>query len=240
MPASHRSTPYGADIAPTAALLADRARAVMLTVLLDGRPLSAGELARTAGVSAATASSHLGKLLDGGLVNVVRQGRHRYYRLTGAEVAVVIEALSVISPPVEVRSLRQSRQAEALAHARTCYDHLAGRAGAALFEAMLARGLIETTIETTGDTYDLTDKGEERLDSIGVDVKAAKASRRRFAGHCLDWTERRPHLNGALGAAVTARLIELGWFERGPSRRALVLSEKGRAGLANIFGCILD
>jgi DNA-binding transcriptional ArsR family regulator len=236
MPATRRSTPYGSDIAPTAALLADRARAAMLTVLLDGRPLAAGELARTAGVSAATASSHLAKLLDGGLVSVVRQGRHRYYRLKGAEVAAVIEALSGISPPVEVRSLRQSRQAEALAQARTCYDHLAGRAGAALFEAMLARGLLE---DASPDDYGLTDKGEECLDSICVDVAAAKASRRRFAGHCLDWTERRPHLNGALGAAVTARLIELGWFERGASRRALVLSEKGRAGLATTFGCIL-
>jgi DNA-binding transcriptional ArsR family regulator len=240
MPASHRSTPYGADIAPTAALLADRARAVMLTVLLDGRPLSAGELARTAGVSAATASSHLGKLLDGGLVSVVRQGRHRYYRLKGAEVAAVIEALSGISPPVEVRSLRQSRQAEALAHARTCYDHLAGRAGAALFEAMLSRDLLEITFQTTEAAYTLTDKGEERLESIGVDVATARSSRRRFAGHCLDWTERRPHLNGALGAAVTSRLIELGWFEHGAARRALLLTDKGRTGLTAVFGCILD
>jgi DNA-binding transcriptional ArsR family regulator len=239
------SEPYGSDIAPVAALLADRTRAVMLTVLLDGRPLSAGELARTAGVSAATASSHLGKLLDGDLVTVVKQGRHRYYRLKGAEVATVIEALSLISPRVQVRSLRQSRQAAALGQARSCYDHLAGRAGVALFDAMLGRGLIEATVTADDDparsAYEVTGKGRERLERIGLDVDAVRgASRRRFAGHCLDWTERRPHLNGALGAAVTARLIGLGWFERGTARRSLLLTGKGRAGLSDVFGCVVD
>jgi DNA-binding transcriptional ArsR family regulator len=232
------SEPYGSDIAPVAALLADRARAAMLSALLDGRPLSAGELARTAGVSPATASSHLGRLLAGELVTVVKQGRHRYYRLSGAEVASVIEALSLISPVVPVRSLRQSRQAAALGLARTCYDHLAGRAGVALFDAMLAQGLLEE--EVGGGAYEVTDKGEERLAGIGVDVAGARASRRRFAGHCLDWTERRPHLNGVLGAAVTARLIELGWFERGASRRSLVLTDVGHAGLADVFGCVVE
>jgi DNA-binding transcriptional ArsR family regulator len=232
------SEQYGSDIAPVAALLADRARAAMLTALLDGRPLAAGELAKTAGVSAATASSHLGKLLDGGLVSVVKQGRHRYYRLAGAEIAAVIEALSLISPTVQVRSLRQSRQAAALHLARTCYDHLAGRAGAALFEAMIGRGLLEATGDE--DAYEVTDKGEERLAGIGVDVSVVRAERRRFAGHCLDWTERRPHLNGALGAAVTTSLIERGWFLRGTSRRSLVLTEKGHGGLADVFGCVVD
>jgi DNA-binding transcriptional ArsR family regulator len=234
------SEPYGSDIAPVAALLADRARAAMLTALLDGRPLAAGELAKIAGVSAATASSHLGKLLDGGLVSVVKQGRHRYYRLAGAEIAAVIEALSLISPTVQVRSLRQSRQAAALHLARTCYDHLAGRAGAALFEAMLGRGLLEATGDDDDPAYEVTDKGEERLAAIDVDVTLVRAERRRFAGHCLDWTERRPHLNGALGAAVTTSLIERGWFLRGTSRRSLVLTEKGHGGLADVFGCVVD
>lgn len=236
------SEPYGSDIAPVAALLADRARAAMLTVLLDGRPLSAGELARVAGVSAATASSHLGKLLDGDLVTVVQQGRHRYYRLKGAEVAAVIEALTLISPLLRVRSLRQSRQARALGEARTCYDHLAGRAGVALFDAMIGRGLIESLGEDEDpgrSAYEVTGKGEECLAGLGLDLDRVRAARRRFAGHCLDWTERRPHLNGALGAAVTARLVELGWFERGAARRSLVLTEAGRAGLAGVFGCVL-
>src|SRR3569833_2984705 len=176
--------PYGSDIAPVAALHADRARPAKLTVLLDGRPQSAGEQARAAGVSAATASSHLGKLLDGELVTVVKQGRHRYYRLKGAEVAAVIEALSLISPLVQVRSLRQSSQAKVLEQARTCYDHLAGRAGVALFDAMIGRGLIEPTggEQPEDSAYEVTPKGEERLRSIGVDVAAARRGRRGVAG----------------------------------------------------------
>jgi predicted transcriptional regulator len=170
-------------------------------------------------------------------VSVVKQGRHRYYRLAGSEIAAVIEALSLISPAVEVRGLRQSRQAAALHLARTCYDHLAGRAGAALFDAMLGRGLLEAVGE---DDYEVTDKGEERLAAIDVDVDRVRAGRRRFAGHCLDWTERRPHLNGALGAAVTASLIERGWFLRGTSRRSLVLTDKGHSGLADVFGCVVE
>ncbi|WP_165975508.1 ArsR/SmtB family transcription factor, partial [Actinomadura rubrisoli] len=198
-----------ADFAPVAALMADRARAAMLTALLDGRPLAAGELARTAGVSAQTASAHLARLLDGGLVTVIKQGRWRYYRLKGAEVAQVIEALSRISPPVRVRSLRQSRDARRLHEARTCYDHLAGGAGVALFAALLDGGMIEPD---GGETYAVTEKGEERLEALGLDLAAVRKARRRFAWHCLDWTERRPHLNGALGAAVTERMIEVGWF----------------------------
>ncbi|TDB85601.1 transcriptional regulator [Actinomadura sp. KC216] len=225
-----------ADFAPVAALLADRARAAMLTALLDGRPLAAGELARAAGVGAPTASAHLARLLDGGLVTVVKQGRHRYYRLRGVEVAQLIEALSRISPPVEVRSLRQSRDARRLHEARTCYDHLAGEAGVALFAALVDGGLIEAG---GGDAFEVTEKGAERFGALGLDVVALRKARRRFAWQCLDWTERRPHLNGALGAALTARMIELGWFERGTTRRALTVTEKGLAGLADSFGCVL-
>ena len=178
-----------ADFAPVAALLADRARAAMLTALLDGRPLAAGELARAAGVSAQTASAHLGRLLDGGFVTVVKQGRHRYYRLRGREVAHVIEALSRISPAVEVRSLRHSRDARRLHEARTCYDHLAGAAGVALFAALVDGGLIEPDGEAA---FEVTEKGEERLAALGLDVAALRRARRRFAWQCLDWTERRP------------------------------------------------
>ncbi|NDU76457.1 metalloregulator ArsR/SmtB family transcription factor [Actinomadura sp. DSM 109109] len=226
----------GVDFAPVAALLADRARAAMLSALLDGRPLAAGELARTAGVSAQTASSHLARLLDAGFVTVVRQGRHRYYRLRGDDVAQVIEALSRIGPPVRVNSLRQSRDARRLHEARTCYDHLAGAAGVALFAALVDGGLIEPA---GGDAYEVTEKGEERLGALGLDLEALRRARRRFAWHCLDWTERRPHLNGALGKALTSRMIELGWFERGGTRRALVVTDAGHAGLADSFGCVL-
>jgi DNA-binding transcriptional ArsR family regulator len=227
---------YEADFASVAALMADRGRAAMLTALLDGRPLAAGELARVAGVTAQTASAHLAKLREGGLIAVVKQGRHRYYRLQGHEVAAVIEALSRISPPVEVRSLRQSRQAAALRGARTCYDHLAGRAGIAFFAALLDGGLIEADGEAS---YEVSAKGEERLHELEIDVPALRRARRRFAGQCLDWTERRPHLNGALGAALTDRMIEMGWFVRGRTPRALNLTEYGRTGLQDVFGCVI-
>src|SRR5579863_8432671 len=135
--------PYDTDIAGAAALIADPTRAAILRALISGRPLAAGELARLAGVSAATASFHLAKLTDGGLIDVARQGRHRYYRLAGHQVAAALEAIGLISPPLPVRSLRQSREAAALAEARTCYDRLAGRAGVELLDTMLARGLLK-------------------------------------------------------------------------------------------------
>jgi DNA-binding transcriptional ArsR family regulator len=227
---------YGADIALAAALMADPARAAMLGALLGGTPLSAGELSHLAGVSPATASAHLARLLDGGLVAVTRQGRHRYYRLAGHEVATVLEALAQISPVRPARSLRQSREAVALAQARTCYDHLAGRAGVELLDALLRTGVLNGNGSGAGVAYEVTADGAEKLAGFGVDVTQVRQSRRRFAGACLDWTQRRPHLNGALGAAVTGRLLELGWIERGPSRRAVRVTGPGRDGLAAAFG----
>ena len=197
---------YDADIASAAALIADSTRAAILRALLPDRPLAAGELARLAGVSAATASFHLAKLLEGGLITVIRQGRHRYYRLAGHEVAAALEALGLISPGLPVRSLRQSREAAALAEARTCYDHLAGRAGV------------------------------EVLDGLQL-----RRSRRQFAGTCIDWTQRRRHLNGALAAAITSRMFELGWIERGSPgqrRRSVRVTPVGIEGLASTFGWI--
>jgi DNA-binding transcriptional ArsR family regulator len=247
-----------AGIAPVAALMADRARAAMLTALLDGRPLAATELARMAAVSPSTASAHLARLLDGGLVIVVRQGRHRYYQLAGHAVAAAIEALSQLGPPAQVRSLRQSRQAAALAEARTCYDHLAGRAGVDLLDALLRRGLLAETGQagSTGagsgpgepgggdgpgarqaaTRYLVTQRGTAVLAPFGINIEAVRATRRRFAWACLDWTQRRPHLGGALGAAVTARLFDLGWIERGPRPRSVRVTPAGRAGLAGTFG----
>ena len=140
--ASQHGAPYDSDIAPVAALLADRARAAMLMGLLDGLPRAAGELGQLAGVTPATASAHLARLLDGGMLTVQRQGRHRYYRLASPEVATVIEVLAQVSPAKPARGLRQSREAAALAEARTCYDHLAGRAGVALLAALLESGTL--------------------------------------------------------------------------------------------------
>jgi DNA-binding transcriptional ArsR family regulator len=241
MPAVNGARPpapsgYGADIAPVAALMADPARAAMLGALLGGPALAAGELSQVAGVSPATASAHLARLLDGGLVTVTRQGRHRYYSLAGHEVAMVLEAISQISPVSPVRSLRQSRDAAALAQARTCYDHLAGRAGVALFDALMRAGILTGGGTGQDAAYQVTADGADTLAAFGVDMAEVRRSRRRLAGACLDWTQRSPHLNGALGAAITDRLLELGWIERGPSRRAVRVTEPGQAGLATTFG----
>ncbi|MEU9889449.1 helix-turn-helix transcriptional regulator [Sphaerisporangium sp. NPDC051017] len=221
-----------ADIASVASLIAEPARAAVLTALLDGRALAAGELADLAGVSPSTVSAHLARLLDGGLVTVVSQGRHRYYRLAGPEVAEVLEVLARVSPRPAVRSLRQSRQARLLGEARTCYDHLAGRAGVELLGAMLAAGHL-----TGDDAFEVTEAGEAALAGLGADLAAARRSRRRFAPACLDWTERRPHLAGALGAEITRALLERDWYRRGPTRRVLQLTDLGRKGLAAMFPC---
>src|SRR5215471_18419371 len=167
------------DVVPAASLLAEPTRAAMLTALLDDRPLAAGELARLAGVSPATASAHLARLLHGGLVTVISQGRHRYYRLAGPEVAAVMEALAHLSPVTPVRSLRQSQDAAALAQARTCYDHLAGRAG----DALLARRLlVAPPTDGLPERFEVTTDGLATLSSFGLDIGTLKRTRRRFAG----------------------------------------------------------
>jgi DNA-binding transcriptional ArsR family regulator len=244
--APYDSVPYDTDIAQAAALMADPTRAAMLRALLSDRPLAAGELARLAGVSAATASFHLAKLLDGNMIVAARQGRHRYYRLAGHEVAAALEAIGLISPALPVRTLRQSREAVALAEARTCYDHLAGRAGVGLLDAMLGQGLLtreksKSLVRTDrGDSastrFVVTGAGARTLVSFGINVTEVRRSRRRFAGECIDWTQRRGHLNGALAAAITARLFQAGWIARGARRRSVLITAAGAQGLADTFG----
>jgi DNA-binding transcriptional ArsR family regulator len=235
---------YENDFAPAAALLADPTRAAILRALLPGRPLAAGELARVAGVGAATASHHLAKLLGGGMVAVAQQARHRYYQLAGHEVAAALEAIGLISPMVPARSLRQSREARAHAEARTCYDHLAGRAGVELLDALLREGLLAGGLnsgelnsgEPAASHFELTRSGRKKLCSFGIDIEEIRRSRRQFAGACMDWTQRRHHLNGALAAAITGRMFTLGWIERGTRRRSVVVTERGVRGLAEMCG----
>jgi len=179
-PVPYDTVPYETDIAQAAGLIADPARAAILRALLPDRPLAAGELARLAGVSAPTASFHLAKLLEGRMIVGARQGRHRYYRLAGHEVAAALEALGLISPALPVRTLRQSREAAALAEARTCYDHLAGRAGVELLEGMLRLGLLarekskSSSRTGSGDTaairFEVTGAGARTLGSFGIDL----------------------------------------------------------------------
>lgn len=220
------------DVAKVAALLGDASRVAMLLSLVGGKALPATELARTAGVSPQTASTHLAKLVEGGLLVHEAAGRHKYFRLAGSDVAHALEVLQAIAPAKPVRSLRESNELTAMRLARTCYDHLAGRLGVALTDGLVGLGIVETA----GADYDLTARGAERLCAFGIDIEAVRQSRRQFARKCLDWSERRHHLAGSLGAALAARLFELGWVERLPAGRAVRLTAAGARGLAEEFG----
>ncbi|MEH0845351.1 helix-turn-helix domain-containing protein [Micromonospora sp. CPCC 205711] len=222
------AAPDGRRLADLAALLADNTRASFCLALLDGRAWTAGELARGAGVAASTASDHLTRLVRGGLLVEERQGRHRYVRLAGPAVAQLIEDLAGHAPasPRSARSLRAVTADAALAHARTCYDHLAGRLGVRLRDTLLARGLLGQA-----DGLALTPAGREWLAEFGV-APVPPRSRRPLVRDCLDWTERRPHLAGALGAALCQRFAELGWTSPGAGRAVRVTP----AGLAGFGG----
>lgn len=221
-----------ADIAVVAALIGDGTRARFLCELVGGRSRRASELASAAGVSRATASFHLGRLLAANLLEVQTHGRHRSYRLSGPEVAQAIEALQRIAPRQEIRSLRVAGSAQALSYARFCYDHLAGRLAIELVDAMTTSGLIVLV----GDQFELTEQGVFWFGELGIDVPRLRAARRSFARACLDWSERRPHLAGAIGAALAGRLLELDWIERAPRGRAVKPTPAGRAHLRTALG----
>lgn len=221
-----------ADLATVAALMGHRTRASILLALLGGAPLSASELAERARASAPLASSHLAKLLEGGMLRVDPRGRNRYYRLADREIARAIEALLAIAPQQAATSLRESSQGQALRQARTCYDHLAGELGVAVTDALRRRRLL-----TVGDDgYSVTRVGRSSLQELGVDVESLVAKRRPLTRQCLDWTERRHHLAGALGAALADRLFELDWLRRSAGSRALRITPAGRESLRDVFG----
>ncbi|SCF10893.1 transcriptional regulator, ArsR family [Micromonospora coriariae] len=218
----------GRGMTELAALLADGTRAGICLALLDGRAWTAGELARRAGVAPSTASDHLTRLVRGGLLVEERQGRHRYLRLAGPSVAQLIESLAghAPSPPAPTGSLRASNASAAMAYARTCYDHLAGRLGVQMYDALLADGRLDRASGLT-----LTPDGWAWAAGLGVPVDVLRAARRPVVRDCLDWTERRPHLAGALGAALCRHFAELGWTTRGAGR-AVRLTPTGRSALA--------
>jgi DNA-binding transcriptional ArsR family regulator len=215
-----------ADIAQVATLLANTTRASICAALLDGRFKAAGELARLGGVSASTASEHLARLVAGGLLEADQQGRHRYFRLAGPQVAAALEAIAVLAPAGPVRSLRDHTAGEALRRGRTCYDHLAGRLGVALTDALVSAGVL---------TVDFALADPTPLAALAVQVPTT--SRRPVVRACVDWTERRHHAAGALPAALTARLLELGWLQRIGSSRAVRLTAAGQHGLHQTLGC---
>jgi DNA-binding transcriptional ArsR family regulator len=219
------------DLARVGALIGDRRRAGMLLALLGGQELTAGELAARVGASSSLASAHLTRLLEGGLVCAERAGRTRRYRIADPEVAEALEALGQLAPPRFAGSLREVREGNALRRARTCYDHLAGELGVGLTDALVRQGVLSGA----DGCFSLTGPGAQRLHALGVDVASARSSRRVFARQCVDWTERRPHLAGALGAALAKRLFELDWIERLPGGRALRLTEQGAGELRARF-----
>ncbi len=239
-----------ADLAALGAVLSEPARARMLLALGDGRALPATALASEAGVAASTASAHLGRLLDAGLLSVRQQGRYRYYELAGPQVGELIETLARLAPTAPVRSLREGTRAHALRRARTCYDHLAGRLGVAVFAA-----LIEQQLVTGGDgrhhsgqarkdrlsspgrdiDYRLTTSGRRRLLDLGV-LLPSRTSEQTPLRYCIDWTEQAHHLSGIVGRALTTWMLQQAWLERLPRTRALSVTEAGADGLRHRLG----
>lgn len=220
------------DLAALAALFADESRATFLLALLDGRAWTAGELARHAGVAPSTASEHLGKLVAGGVLAEERQGRHRYVRLADPGIAHLVEDLASRSEPAPAGppgSLRAVSAGRAMARGRTCYDHLAGRLGIAITEAMTVRGLLR---QDTG--FALTDRGVAWFEELGLPL--VRKGRRPVARGCLDWTERRPHLAGIAGAALCRHALATGWCVRIGSERAVKVTGEGEAALYETLG----
>ena len=222
----------GAKMAVIASLVGESGRARMLIALMDGRALTATELAQLAGVSASTASGHLGKLTQAGLLAVLPQGRHRYFRLASPAVARLLEGIMVVAgEPTSERP--EPRVGRLLREARTCYDHLAGRLGVALTDALVQKGAIELGDEAGR----VTEFGESFLQSFGISLSPPKRqSRRLYCRPCLDWSERRFHLAGVLGSALLARTLELGWIIRANEGRAVSVTPKGRRGFSDRFG----
>lgn len=222
----------GITLAEVAALIGDVARANILSALMDGRALTASELAWHSGVSAPTASGHLSKLTEASLIAVARQGRHRYYRLASPEVAQAIEALMAVASFGPSRHRPVGPKDVALRRARTCYDHLAGRLGIALADTLTERRYIVLS-DSAGA---LTDEGRRFFCDFGIDPEQGPTRGRALCRTCLDWSERRPHLAGRLGSALCTRLFDLGWVERIRDSRALAITPTGEKGLAETFG----
>jgi DNA-binding transcriptional ArsR family regulator len=221
-----------ARMAEVAALVGDPTRANILAALMGGRALTSGELVRAANVSPQTTSGHLTKLTDGRLVSCVRQGRHRYYRIATPRVAEMLEGIMGVVADAAPRHRPPSKRDEAMRAARTCYNHLAGQLGVGLTDALCGRGHVVLT-EEGGE---VTESGVAFFQQFGTDVAAARSRHRIFCKPCLDWTERRPHLGGTVGALLAERCFDLGWLQRLPDSRALLITPKGRRGLGEMFG----
>jgi DNA-binding transcriptional ArsR family regulator len=222
----------GPIIAEIAALVGDPARATMVSALLDGGALTASELAVAARITPQTASTHLAKLTEAGLLSAVRDGRHRYFRLASPTVADMIDGIVAVALEKRPRYRPLSQQARALSAARMCYDHLAGRLSVDLTDAFVARKYVVLDEEAA----EVTTAGTRFLSEFGIELPTLRSARRHFCRLCLDWTERRPHLAGAVGAAITKRCFDLGWMERMKRSHAVIVTPLGRRGFQESFG----
>ena len=221
----------GPSIAPIAALAGDPARANMLAALLSGKALTASELANEAGVTAQTASTHLAKLEGGGLVSAVKQGRHRYFRLSGSDVAEMLEKMMGVAERAGHTRTRPGPSDPAMRKARVCYDHLAGEMGVQMFDALVK----SRRLTVRGDDIRLTRSGETFLGTFGVDLAAIANPRRPLCKSCLDWSQRRSHLAGVAGAAILDRLYALKWARRDKQSRAVHFTPDGLRQFAKMF-----
>jgi DNA-binding transcriptional ArsR family regulator len=215
------------DLAAVAAVLGDRTRAAMLSALMSGRPHTATELARAAGVTKQTASSHLARLLDTRLVDVDAVGRHRHYRLAGGDVATTIEGLMRLARRAGAVRPRTGPSDPALLHARVCYDHLAGEIGVRLYDGWMQAG----HIRMQDRALLLTESGERFCTRLGIDIEVLRVLRRPLCLSCVDWSERRHHLAGALGAAILDQCFSRGWARRHRDSRAVSVSAAGERAL---------
>lgn len=222
-----------ARLAAVAGLLADPTRAAICLALVDGRAWTGGELARYAGVAPSTASEHISRLVAGGLLAEERQGRHRYVRVADSRAAQLVEDLAAFAgPPAQpAATLRARSVSDALARGRTCYDHLAGRLGIAITDALTTRGLL---VQDTG--FALTDAGLAWFAAQGIPLTPSRPGRRPLVRPCLDWTERRAHLSGIAGAALCTHAFASGWCERFGSRRAVKVTPRGVEALRETLG----
>lgn len=222
----------GPIIAEVAALVGDPARATMVWALLDGRALTASELASAAGITPQTASTHLARMTEAGLLSVVRGGRHRYFRLASPAVAGMIDGIVAVALEKRPHYPPLSRQARALGAARICYDHLAGRLSVDLADSFVARRYLVLDEEAA----EITTAGSRFLTEFGIELPGLRSTRRHFCRLCLDWTERRPHIAGAVGAAITRRCFGLGWLERMKRSHAVIVTPLGRRGFQKTLG----